>query len=194
MKFSHGLSVFVLIICIGGAIVGAQDKPAPPQTTERADDDLPRIETKFDNDKNETTVGFRILQILGTHTDKLAISAEATYATKVPKEHPEYVTFIISVLHKTGYQYEDGMLLNITTDGKRLPPVLLARLGKQFHEGDYYETMVSLMKYEVFMKLATASEANLQFNQTSFVLRGKHLAKLRELADLLHVPTPDKTA
>ena|ERR1700730_15656772 len=178
---------FACVVGVLAAFSTAQGQIPSAQSSEPKNiSQAAAIETRFDSAKNETTVGFRLLLIIGTETDKLLISAEAKYATQTPKKHPEVVTFIISVLNKTGYKYPDGLALNITADGNRLSPVLLGNLVKRTSEGVYYETLVSLMKYDVFMRLATAKEANLEFSQTSFALKDKHLAKLRELADHLH--------
>jgi hypothetical protein len=187
MKVILKVIILAAVSCALTTFNSAQDHPTATQSGERAGDNEPGIETKFDRIKNETNVGLRLLLILSTETDKLLISVDGTYATQAPTQHPGDVVFIISVMNKTGYKYPDLMALNITADGKHLSPVSLANLDKRTVEGDYYETLGLRMDYDVFMQLATAQEADLQFSQTSIALKNKHLAKLRELANRLHL-------
>ncbi len=185
MSFARYLTICA-IICLCFTF-GMAQAPVTAQTANRAEEDRSQVETKFDSVKNETTVGFSLLYILDIESEKFLMSAQANYATQAPKQSPKVVAFIISSLKTGDYKYPDGMWMNITADGKRLPPIPLANPAKRTSEGIYYETLISLMKYDVFMQLAAAKEAEIQFHHSSFALKEKHLAKLRELAKLLHL-------
>ena len=163
----------------------ASQEPGPSAQA-RLQDAQPKVEKKFDSARNETTVGIKMLLIRGTETEKIVITAEATYATESPKKHPEDVVFIISAL-STSYRYPDINQLIITCDGKRLSPILLLNLDKRPAEPLFLETLGTRMKYDVFMKLAKAKSAQLEFGDTSLVLTDSHLALLGELADLMHL-------
>jgi hypothetical protein len=168
-------------------VVGlAQVQPTASQSGEHTDGNSSRIETKFDSTKNQTTVELKG-QIIGTATEKLWISVDGTYATQTPKKHPEDVVFIISAMNKTGYRFPDINSLIITIDGKRLGPVLLLNLDKRASGEDYLETLGTRMKYDVFMQLVKGKKAEKQFGKLSFELDEQQLAKLKQVADLLHL-------
>jgi hypothetical protein len=183
MKLTRCVLAFALLLSSYFAI-SAQEPAASSQAA--GESSGPTIETKFDSAKNETTVGFRMLQITGSETQKLLISVQATYATQTPKDHPDDVVFIISALN-TAYRYPDVNRLNITVDGKRLDPVLLLNLDKRPAEPLFLETLGTRMKYDVFMKLTKGKSVQLEFSETSFALRDSDLALLAKLADLLHL-------
>lgn len=174
-------SAFLASVCFATA---AQEPG--PSTQARLQGARPKVEKKFDSAKNETSVGFQMLLIRGTETEKLVISAEATYATESPKKHPEDVVFIISAL-TTSYRYPDINQLTITCDGKRLSPIVLLNLDERPAEPLFLETLGTRMQYDVFMKLAKARTVQMEFADTSFALTDSHLALLRELADLMHL-------
>lgn len=183
MKLTRCVIAIALLAASGLASAG-QEPTLSPQTSTRSAG--PKVEKKFDSAKNETTVGVRMLQVTGTETQKIVITAEATYATDSPKKHPEDVLFIISALN-TSYRYPTVNSLLITCDGKRLAPVLLLNLDKRPAEPLFLETLGTRMKYEVFMKLAKAKSVQMEFADTSFALADSHLALFGELADLLHL-------
>jgi hypothetical protein len=174
-------SAFLASVCLATA---AQE-PGPSMLA-RLQGAQPKVEKKFDKARNETTVGFQMLLIRGNETEKLVISAEATYATESPKQHPEDVVFIISALN-TSYRYPDINQLTITCDGKRLSPIVLLNLDKRPAEPLFLETLGTRMQYDVFMKLAKARSVQMEFADTSFALTDSHLSLLRELADLMHL-------
>ena len=184
MKIIRCLIVFAFVFLFCPALSRAQEQGPSSQSAENSQT---RIETKFDSVKNETTVGFKTLLVTDTRTEKLLVSAEASYATQAPKKHPEDVIFIISALNYAAYRYPDINKLTITCDGERLPEVLLLNLDKR-SGGDYFvETLGTRMNYDVFMKMAKAKSVQLQFSETSFALRDEHLAMFGKLADLLHL-------
>ncbi len=184
MKLSRTLMAAALLasVCLAASVgqESAASKQASLQSTQ------PKVEKKFDSARNETTVGFQMLQIKGTETEKLVISAEATFATESPKNHPEDVVFIISSL-STSYRYSDINQLTITCDGKRLAPILLMNLDKRPAEPLFLETLGTRMNYDVFMKVAKARSVKMEFADTSLTLSDSHLGLLGELADLLHL-------
>ena len=184
MKVIFRALVFALICCGCAAFSQAQDQPG---LSPDKPNDLPKIETKFDKAKNETNVEFRLLLIIDTETDKLLISVNATYSTQTPKTHPEDVVFIVSTLNKIGYRYPDVLALNIIADGQRLSPIVLLNLDKRAAVGEYYETLGTRMKYDVFMRVAKAKAVQMQFSTASFELNDRHLAVLHKFADLLHL-------
>jgi len=175
-------SALIASVCL---VTSAGQEPGPSAQA-RLQGTQPKVEKKFDSAKNETTVGFQMMLIRGTETEKLVITAEATYATESPKKHPEDVLFIISAL-STSYRYPDINQLTITCDGKRLSPILLLNLDKRPAEPLFLETLGTRMKYDVFMQLAKAKSVQMEFADTSFALTDSHLALLGELADLIHL-------
>jgi hypothetical protein len=184
MKIIRCLIVLASVLLFCPALSRAQEQGPSSQS---AEDSPTRIETKFDTAKNETTVGFKTLLVIDTKTEKLLVSAEATYATQAPKQHPEDVIFIISALNYAAYRYPDINKLTITCDGKRLPEVVLLNLDKR-SGGDYFvETLGTRLNYDVYLKMAKAKSVQLQFSETSFALSDEHLAMLGKLADLLHL-------
>src|SRR4029077_3775728 len=184
MKLSRSLMAAALVASVCLATSAGQD-PAPSAKAplERTQ---PKVEKKFDSAKNQTTIGFRMLLIKGTGTEKLVISAETTYATESPKNHPEDVMFIISSLN-TSYRYPDINQLTITCDGKRLAPILLLNLDKAPAEPLFLETLGTRINYGVFMKVAKARSVQMEFADNSFTLSDSHLALFGELADLIHL-------
>lgn len=184
MKLSRSsmASSLVALVCLATS-AGQEPAPTAQAALQRTQ---PKVEKKFDSAKNQTTVGFQMLQIKGTETEKLIISAEATYATESPKNHPEDVLFIISSLNPS-YRYPDINKLTITCDGKRLAPILLLNLDKRPAEPLFLETLGTRMNYDVFMKVAKARSVQMEFADTSFTLSDSHLALLGELADLIHL-------
>jgi len=183
MKFALlTMAALVLVLCPG--LSRAQAKESPSQSPGASQ---PTIKTKFDNVKGETTVGLDQLLVIGTETEKLLISVEATFATQAPKNHPEDIVFIISVLNFKSYRYPDTNTLIISRDGERLLPVLLLNLDKRAADNFFLEILGTRMKYDVFMQLAKGKNVQMQFAETSFALRDDHLALLRKFADLLHL-------
>src|SRR6185369_4837448 len=126
LSLSFMAASLLAIVCLTTS-AGQEPAPAAPAALQRTQ---PKVEKKFDSAKNQTTEGFQMVQIKGTETEKLIISAEATYATESPKNHPEDVLFIISLLN-TSYRFPDINQLTITCDGKRLAPILLLNLDKR---------------------------------------------------------------
>jgi hypothetical protein len=175
-------SSLVALVCLATS-AGQEPAPTAQAALQRTQ---PKVEKKFDSAKKQTTVGFQMLQIKGTETEKLVISAEATYATESPKNHPEDVLFIISSLN-TSYRYPDINKLTITCDGKRLAPILLLNLDKRPAEPLFLETLGTRMNYDVFMKVAKARSVQMELAATSFTLSDSRLALLGELADLIHL-------
>jgi hypothetical protein len=184
MKLTRCVVASVLLAAVFLSTSAGQE--AGPSAQARLQGAQPKVEKEFDSAKNETTVGFKMLMIRGTETEKLIISAEATYATESPKKHPEDVVFIISALSPS-YRYPDINQLTITCDGKRLSPIVLLNLDKRPAEPLFLETLGTRMKYDVFIKLAKARSVQMEFAETSFALTDSHLALLSELADLMHL-------
>jgi hypothetical protein len=184
MKFAHRLTVAALVLFLCPVLSRVQGKETPSQSPGASQG---TIKTKFDSVKNETTASFDQLLIIGTEEEKLLISVQATYATQAPKNHPEDIMFIISVLNFKSYRYPDMNTLIISADGKRLPPVPLLNLDKRAADNYFVETLGTRMKFDVFMVFAKGKNIQMQFAETSFVLKDDHLALLGKFADLLHL-------
>ena len=180
MKIVRWLLMMAIIVPACAIVTAGQEQTSAP-----APKSPPKIETKFDSGKNETTVELRALLIRGTETEKILISVTGTFATRTPKKHPEQVIFIISVL-STEYKYPDVGKLLITSDGKTLAPILLVNFDRRPAEPLCLETLGTRIDFDVFMKMAKGKAVQLQFGETSVELRPDHLELLSSLADLLH--------
>ncbi len=97
MKFAL-LTMAALVLVLCPVLSRAQDKETPSQSPGASQ---PTIKTKFDSVKDETTVRFDQLLVLGTETEKLLISVEA---------FPSLVVFGLTI-HEQTLRCRAGRLL-----------------------------------------------------------------------------------
>ena len=74
MKFAL-LTMAALVLFLCPVLSRAQDKETPSQSPGASQ---PTIKTEFDSVKDETTEGFDRLLVIGTKTEELLISVEAS--------------------------------------------------------------------------------------------------------------------
>jgi hypothetical protein len=149
------------------------------------DQESAKVESKYDQGKDETTVEFGRLALRGNETQRVFLSVSASYQGQKPKE-PNDVILIISVLSSGGYRYPDMMAMQVLVDGKKSSEVLMLNLDKRKAEEDYLETIGTRMKYGQFKRLFQAKSAELQLQNLKLPLDETHLAKLRELDARFH--------
>jgi hypothetical protein len=181
------LSFCAVCLCVGlPAVTNAQAKTSTPPAAESGAQNVAKVEAKYDKEKNETTVELQQLDIAGSQTQKVLLSVSASYAGQKPKQPPEDIIFIVSVISAQGYKYPDMMALQVTADGKKLPEVLMLNLDKRRLDEDYLETIGTRMKYEIFKRLTQAQAVELRLPNLTLQLNETQIAKLRELEGLLH--------
>jgi hypothetical protein len=167
--------------------VAAQDKPTSTASTaaRNMSDDQTKVKSTYDEAKNETTVEFRQVALASNETQRVFLSVSATYAGKTPPSQLEDVIFIISVVSPERYQYPDMMAMKVSTDGNKLPEVLMLNLDKRPFNPGYLETIGTRMKLEVFKRLAQAKSVDLQLHDLKLRLNETEIAKLREIEVLI---------
>ena len=149
------------------------------------DADAAKVNSRYDQKKDETEVEFRQLPLKGNDTQRIFLSVSASYKGQKPKR-PEDVIFIVSVLSQQSYRYPDVLAMQVLIEGKKAGEVVMINLDKRRAEEDYLETIGTRMKYDLFQRLLKASSAELHLANLTLPLEAAHLAKLRELDAMLH--------
>ena len=182
------LTLFLSITCLFCTSVIAQDKTNAATGSGASDvaTDEIKVESKYDKSKDETTVEFTKLEIAHSAEQQVFLSVTATYKGLKPKQQPEDIIVIISVVSAHGYKYPDIMAMQVVADGKKLEQVLMLNLDKRRMYEDYLETIGTRMKYEIFKRMTQAKIVELRLQDLTLQLDEAQIAKLRELETLLH--------
>lgn len=186
MKHLFSLLFAAFLGCASLSVCPAQGRVGTAAVRDSSDDEEAKVTSTYNEEKNETTVEFRMLGVATAGDQRVLLSVSASYAGRKPRSEPEDVVFILSVASPGGYRYPDIMSMKVMADGKRLPEVLMLNLDKRRLEEDYLETIGTRMKYDIFKQLSKSKTVELTLKDLSLKLDETRIAKLKELDALLH--------
>src|SRR5262245_21479935 len=120
-----------------------------------------KVESTYDQTKDETTVEFRTLMLQETETPKVVLNISASYPGRKAKA-PEDLIFVIQVLSTAGYRYPDTMTMRVSAEGRKLSDVLMINLDKRRADESYLESIGTRMQYDLFKQLLKLTSVQLE--------------------------------
>ncbi len=173
-KFS--IALLAAMVLIFTVLVPAQQPSLKP--TYKHDG---KIEVKFDESKNQTTVSLDEMKIYENDVESLSMLVSGSYAGKTPSASPSELLFILYASSKQR-RYQTEPQLTVTADGEVVRTRQMKNYGAQTKGDQVIEPLLTMMPYEILLKMAKAENVVLKIGLKEYALTGNNLEALRDFA------------
>ena len=171
-KLTVSSLVFVALICFA-AEVNAQSS---------TDDFTGKIETKFDQGKNETELELTYIPVTTEKANMAILDVSISFTGKKLTIKPDDVIVVLAVVNKKDHKYPDINEVTLNSGANKLGQVVMLNLDQRKYSGtEILETMGTRMKMEIFHKLATSKQAvTFKIAESTFTIEPATLAYLAD--------------
>ena len=155
-------------------------------TNAQEETDEPKIETKYNDSKNETEVELRQVPISVDKSKIALLSISASFKGKKISK-PADVFFIVSVVSVGNYKYPQINNVTLNSDGKSLGEIIMLNLDqREFSETEVLETLGTRMKFDIFKKFVVAKKVSFQIGESLFHVNETQLTLFNELEKIIN--------
>lgn len=165
-------SVFALFLLSAGAFAQVAND----------DSKTPKIQTNYDQGKDETAVELRQLPIDVDRAKQAYLSVSITFKGKKARSKPVEVFFIVSVVSEGRKKFPEINRVGLRSGGKNVAEMVLLNLDQRMlSQTETLETLGTVIKIEIFKTLAASKEElTFKVGETTFRIDPPTLARLVE--------------
>ncbi|CAN5761538.1 hypothetical protein BH20ACI3_BH20ACI3_25160 [soil metagenome] len=164
-----------LIMCFISALA------SPGQTPEGQ---VSPIRVEYDEKSDTRRVTLNPIILVSRRHEELRLGAFSSHQGKVPLTPKEVALVFLSLTTAATNKYESARQLTITADENRFGCGETQRTT-QTEKGLFMETLMTVVPFETFVKIAQAKEVKLKLGITEVKLEPEHVLMLRAAASYM---------
>lgn len=143
-----------------------------------------KIETLFDETKNQTTIRLNEMKIFENESEILSMVVVGSFEGKKPGASPSELLFMFNANSKQRrYQVEPQLV--ITADGEVIRTRQMKNYGSRTENGRIIEPLLTMIPYDIVVKMANAKKVTLKIAATEYEMTANNLEALRDVASRL---------
>ncbi len=145
------------------------------------DTDEPKVETRYDKDKDQLEVEITQLPIAVDNSKLAFLGVTAVFNGQKTISKPDEILFIVSVVTVGKYKYPQINQVSLNSEGKNFGEITMLNLDqRKFSENEYLETIGTRMKFDIFKKFVASKKVNFQMGDSNFEVGQPQILKLIE--------------
>jgi hypothetical protein len=145
-----------------------------------------KIDTKYDDAKNESTIEFRNIPMTGSPKYN-GLNLSVSYPGKKLSARQADVIFMITVANASGHRYPDINSVVLQSGDSELGEIILLNLDRRAFTGtDILETLGTRIPFKIFRKLAAAKKPVIfRVAETTFIIPATSIAHVADYVNAL---------
>ena len=143
-----------------------------------------KIEVLFDEKKNETTIRLNEMKIFESESETLSIIVVGSFEGKKQTGSPSELLFVLNASSKQR-RYQIEPQITVTADGEVIRTRQMKNYGARNDKGQIIEPLLTMMPYEIVVKMANAKKVTLKIGTTDYEMTANNLEALRDVVSRL---------